>query len=206
MNKFISCWCCVIALSVFSLLALPLNANQALLANSDAPSEIAHHDLDTLIDHFKSSKKGDVEIAMFRKLSFSGTVEELPFARQHNYLSRTLARFAPQSKIVATQGIRLASTSGQSLAVYIIDELAVGMNTQLQVGDTVDFNAYHAYSSFYGPGLLVYSWQAQQVKSSGSGFGSGWFDWIEGISRQFRAHFSSASTPATLEKKALGAL
>ena len=204
MNKFISCWCCVIALSVSSLLALPLNANEALLANSDAPSEIAHHDLDTLIDHFKSSKKGDVEIAMFRKLSFSGTVEELPFARQHNYLSRTIARIAPQSKIVATQGIRLASATGQSLVVYIIDELAVGMNTQLQVGDRVDFNAYHAYSSFYGPGLLVYSWQAQQAKSSG--FGSGWFDWLEGISRQFRAHFSSASTPVVLERKALGAL
>lgn len=141
----------------YLLLTLLLGLSAAAFSNQQ--SDIRYVALDSLINDFKSTRENSVEMAMFRKLRFDGVIKEMPFPRQHDYLTQTIARFAPESNVVATLGLTIHSESEQELVLYMIDELKAGMEQHLKVGDKVKFEAYHAYNSDFGPGLVVYSWE-----------------------------------------------
>lgn len=126
-----------------------------------AKTTIDYFDVDIMIDEFKATLQDTVELVLFRPIGFTATIKELPYSRKHSYLKRAIQRFASESPIVATKGITVASSTGRTLPVYIIDELADGMNEHLKLDDSVIFEAYHVYNSRFGPGLLVYSWEKQ---------------------------------------------
>jgi len=121
--------------------------------------ETPTYSLDHMLTNFKATKAKTVELALFKPIRFTATIAELPYKRKHGYLAREIKRFSPNSDIVATKGITLASETQQEVSVYIIDQLAQGMTTDLSIGDSVNFEAYHVYNSMNGPGLLVYQWE-----------------------------------------------
>jgi len=129
-----------------------------LIAAEIDKDEIPFYELDQMLIEFKATREGTVELSLFRKIKFEGKVVELPYARKHGYLDKVIRDIAPKSTVVSTKGITIASKQDKSLSVYIIDELADGINTHLSIGDDVVFEAYHVYNSPYGPGLLIYSW------------------------------------------------
>ena len=149
----------IIGLFSLSLAAQEQTAKQA--------AALPFYTVDTMLNEFKANKKNTAEIALFRKIQFSGSISELPYPRKHGYLSRTIKHFSPQSHIIATKGITITSATGRPLALYIIDELAAGLNQHLVINDKVHFEAYHVYNSSIGPGLLVYSWQKQKQTQPG---------------------------------------
>jgi len=130
-----------------------------LMASETDSSEIPFYELDQMLIKFKATREGTVELSLFRKIKFEGKVIELPYERQHGYLDKVIRDIAPKSTVASTQGLTLASKQKKILSVYIIDELADGMNEHLNIGDDVAFEAYHVYNSPYGPGLLIYSWE-----------------------------------------------
>ncbi len=129
-----------------------------LMAAEIDKDEIPFYELDKMLIEFKATREGTVELSLFRKIKFEGKVVELPYERKHGYLDKVIRDIAPKSTVVSTKGITIASKQNKSLSVYIINELADGMNTHLSIGDDVAFEAYHVYNSPYGPGLLIYSW------------------------------------------------
>ncbi|OUS02454.1 hypothetical protein A9Q81_08715 [Gammaproteobacteria bacterium 42_54_T18] len=143
------------------------------------------YDVDIMIDEFKASMEGTVELVLFRPVGFTATLNEMPYSRKHSYLKRAIENFASESSIVATKGITVASATGRTLPVYIIDELAEGMEKHLSLNDEVIFEAYHVYNSKFGPGLLVYSWQKKTAPSM-------WQQWWATISETLTV--SDAST------------
>jgi len=132
-------------------------------AETTAPAintqETSTYSLDHMLTNFKATKAKTVELALFKPISFTATIAELPYKRKHGYLAREIKRFSSNSNIIATQGITLASETQQEVSVYIIDQLAQGITTDLTIGDKVNFEAYHVYNSMNGPGLLVYQWE-----------------------------------------------
>ena len=135
-------------------------ADETQQAASEAKaSTIPTYTLDYMLNNFKASKANTVELALFKPISFTANIVELPYSRKHGYLAREIKRFSPNSNIVATQGITIASDSKQPLSVYIIDELAAGIEADIAIGDSLNFQAYHVYNSINGPGLLVYQWE-----------------------------------------------
>jgi len=130
-----------------------------LMASETDSSEIPFYELDQMLIEFKATREGTVELSLFRKIKFEGKVVELPYQRKHAYLDQVIRDIAPKSNVVSTQGLTLASKQQKTLSVYIIDELAGGMNEHLSIGDDVVFESYHVYNSPYGPGLLIYSWE-----------------------------------------------
>lgn len=130
-----------------------------LMAADAEKSEIPFYELDQMLVEFKATREGTVELSLFRKIKFEGQVIELPYERQHGYLDKVIRDIAPKSTVVSTKGITIVSKHDKSLSVYIIDELADGMNEHLNIGDDVAFEAFHVYNSPYGPGLLIYSWE-----------------------------------------------
>ena len=138
-------------------------ATKAVVDNKPAITKMQHKieifDVDIMIDEFKASMEDTVELVLFRPVGFTATLSEMPYSRKHSYLKRAIENFASESSIVATKGITVASATGRTLPVYIIDELTEGMEKHLSLNDEVIFEAYHVYNSKFGPGLLVYSWQ-----------------------------------------------
>ena len=144
-------------------------ATKAVANNKPAITKIQQKteifDVDIMIDEFKASMEDTVELVLFRPVGFTATLSEMPYSRKHSYLKRAIENFASESSIVATKGITVASATGRKLPVYIIDELAEGMEKHLSLNDEVIFEAYHVYNSKFGPGLLVYSWQKKPAPS-----------------------------------------
>jgi len=145
------------------------------------------YDVDIMMDEFKASMEGTVELVLFRPLGFTATLNEMPYSRKHSYLKRAIENFASESTIVATKGITVASATGRTLPVYIIDELAEGMEKHLSLNDEVIFEAYHVYNSKFGPGLLVYRWEKKPVPSM-------WEQWWATISEILTVSDASAGS------------
>jgi hypothetical protein len=159
-----------------------------------AKSELKNYDLDVMLNEFVASMENSAELVFFLPVSFTATYEEAPYPRKHAYLKRTIERFAADSKVVSTQGITVAAKSGKTLSLYIIDELASGMNEHLEAGDEVKFEAYHVYNSNVGPGLLIYSWEQNSPPSV-------WRQMLTRVSNEFLEHFKKdeSSVAATQE-------
>jgi len=145
--------------------AAPVHSTQSIEKSVNTSASIQNaqqtptYSLDHMLTNFKATKAKTVELALFKPISFTATIAELPYKRKHGYLAREIKRFSPNSNIIATQGITLVSETQQEVSVYIIDQLAQGMITDLSIGDSVNFEAYHVYNSMNGPGLLVYQWE-----------------------------------------------
>jgi hypothetical protein len=152
---------------LYSTLVMSTNTVQQTSTQNQTPSSsgktslatVPNYTLDHMLKHFKANKTNTVELALFKPIAFTASLVELPYNRKHGYLAREIKRYSPNSNIVATQGITLASETKQKLSVYIIDELAAGMAAELTIGDNINFQAYHVYNSMNGPGLLVYQWE-----------------------------------------------
>jgi hypothetical protein len=117
-------------------------------------------DLHELITQYRPRLQGSVDIVLFRKLSFTGDVMALPQRRKSGYVNRLINNFSKgESLAPVAQGIELMSSEGASLNVYVVEALVPMIQQNLVVGDRVSVSAYHAYTSDYGPGLIMYAYE-----------------------------------------------
>ncbi len=156
-------WAKIVVANDVELVTKAVDDNKSTVTLDQQKIDI--YDVDIMIDEFKATLEGTVELVLFRPLGFTATLNEMPYSRKHGYLKRAIENFASESSIVATKGITVASATGRTLPVYIIDELAEGMEKHLSLNDEVIFEAYHVYNSKFGPGLLVYSWEKKTEPS-----------------------------------------
>lgn len=118
-----------------------------------------YYDLDLMLETFKPSRKGDVNITLFRKLMFEADMVDMPYKRKTGYVKKLFNDFANLNEIALEYGMTVQSKKGAAVTLYVLDELVSHIDTQLQAGDQVTFYAYHAYNSDYGPGLVVHAFQ-----------------------------------------------
>jgi hypothetical protein len=128
-------------------------------AHAELPEAIPQYNFDTMLEEFRPSRKGTVEITLFKKLQFNAEISELPEPRKSTYLKNLLAQFSGNPNLKASMGMMAKSAKGKQWNVYVLDELVPQINALLHLGDQVSLQAYHAYNSDYGPGLLVYAFE-----------------------------------------------
>ncbi len=115
------------------------------------------YDFDELLDTFRPSRKGGVDIPFFRKIQFDAEILELPQPRRSKYLQQLFRSFGGEKSPKVTMGIIAKSASGAEWNLYIADELVPAARELLVLGDKVTFYTYHAYTSDFGPGLVVHA-------------------------------------------------
>ena len=121
---------------------------------------IAVVDLHELITQYRPRVAGSVEIALFRKLIFSGDVIAMPERRKSAYVNRLVNNFSKEEALAPlAHGIELLSSEGGRINVYVTEELVPMIQQDLMVGDQISVSAYHAYTSDYGPGLIMYAYE-----------------------------------------------
>lgn len=124
-------------------------------ANNDEEAAYKQVNFDDMLEHYRPARSGTVDITLFRKIKFEAVVVELPLPRKHKYLANLLHQFGGENPPKVTMGLVLMSSGGKEWSVYIIDELVPQVNRLVRPGDKVKFYSYHAYTSDYGPGLVV---------------------------------------------------
>jgi hypothetical protein len=127
--------------------------------HADTAPITPNYNFDTMLEEFRPQRGGTVEITLFKKLQFEAELNELPSPRKSEYLKNLLAQFSGNPHLKASMGMMMKSAKGKLWNVYVLDELAPQINEQLKVGDQLTLQAYHAYNSDYGPGLLVYAFE-----------------------------------------------
>lgn len=127
---------------------------------SGASPSVAEVDLHELITQYRPQVAGSVDIVLFRKLSFSGDVIAMPERRKSAYVNRLVNNFSKGEALAPlAHGIELLSSEGGRINVYVTEELVPMIQQDLMVGDQISVSAYHAYTSDYGPGLIVYAYE-----------------------------------------------
>lgn len=135
-------------------------AEEALSSGNDFSKGATAYELDYMLDTFKSASKGKVEITLFKKVSFDADILAMPEVRKSAYMQQLLDDLVP-AKITVSEGMMVRSKQGKAYNLYVLDELLEQITNDLKVGDQVTFYGYHAYSSFYGPGLLMYAYDTK---------------------------------------------
>ena len=125
--------------------------------NDNLNDEHKSLDFDIMLEHFRPTRKGDIEIAMFKKIQFEAEISALPTQRKSSYLKKLLANFVGDNPPSVTMGMMAKSKKGKTWNLYVLDELVPKANELLQPGDKVTLYVYHAYTSDYGPGFVVHA-------------------------------------------------
>ncbi len=129
-------------------------------AHAGSEGHSSEHDIldfDFMLEHFRPTRKGDIEIAMFKKIQFEAEISDLPTQRKSTYLQKLLADFTADNPPSISMGMMAKSKKGKTWNLYILDELVPQANDLLRPGDKVTLYAYHAYTSDYGPGVVVHA-------------------------------------------------
>lgn len=113
--------------------------------------------LDQLLDEFKASRPGEVEITLFKPLRFDAEVVALPTPKQTAYVQRLIRDFSQGEPATVTHGMRVRSAEGRDYSLYVMDELVPQANELMIPGDQATFYVYHAYNAQNGPGLILKS-------------------------------------------------